>query len=308
MFLFVFSLEAKMSTRTQVIMGTFISISLEEENKQLIEDAFTIFKNIDESISSYDENSQIYKLNRDKYTRLNDITYEALVLSKKYYEKSDAYFDITVGSITKDLYRFGDEERIPTHEELSSAKLDFNGLIFDKRSASMKENMKLDLGGFGKGFAVDKATEYYKSKGIFELIIAASGDIRCLGLCKINVENPFADEPLVSFTTKKNETSISTSGNYNRYVSSVKNNHLINPKLKASQDNFVSITLISELPSSDLDAYSTAASVMPMKKAFEFLQSLDLAYIILSADGEVHISENIAKFSKGLVLDNTHKQ
>lgn len=297
-----------MNTRTQVIMGTFISISLEEENKKLIENGFVIFKNIDESISSYNEKSLIYQLNLNKSSPLNDITYEALILSKKYYEQSDAYFDITVASITKDLYHFGGDERIPSGEELRKAHLNFNGLVFDKKSASIEKNIKLDLGGMGKGFAVDKVSSYFKSKGITKTRIAASGDIRCLGICKIEVQNPFSNGRLALFSTLKNETGISTSGNYNRYVETTKNNHLINPKLKASQENFISITLISNISSSDLDAYATASSVMPPKKAFEFLDSFDLAYIILKSDGELRVSKNISEFTKDLVFNYAQKK
>ncbi|MDQ7069017.1 MAG: FAD:protein FMN transferase [Sulfurimonas sp.] len=58
------------------------------------------------------------------------------------------------------------------------------------------------------------------------------------------------------------------------------NNHLINPKTKESQKSFISLTLISTLPNSDIDAYATAASVMPKELAYRFLNSLDVGYII----------------------------
>ena len=62
-------------------------------------------------------------------------------------------------------------------------------------------------------------------------------------------------------------TAISTSGNYRRYVQNSDYNHLINPKTRASQKTFASISLISDRYSnSDLDAYATAASVMPKQK------------------------------------------
>ena len=93
---------------------------------------------------------------------------------------------------------------------------------------------------------------------------------------------------------------ITTSGIYNRFVASTKNNHLINPKLKKSQTKFVSITLIGELNSSELDAYATASSVMPLKKAYEFLDSLEIAYIVLQSDGELKISSNISKYTTDL--------
>jgi thiamine biosynthesis lipoprotein len=115
-------------------------------------------------------------------------------------------------------------------------------LIFTKNRAVLDEGIKIDLGGMGKGFAVDKVVAYLQSKEISKGIIAASGDIRCLDACKIDVAHPFSDAILLSFTTVQANIGISTSGNYNRYVQSVQHNHLINPKLKKSQTNFISIT------------------------------------------------------------------
>ncbi len=101
---------------------------------------------------------------------------------------------------------------------------------------------------------------------------------------------------------------ISTSGNYNRYVKSTKNNHLINPKLKRPQDKFISITLISSMKNSDLDAYATTSSVMPLKKAYEFLDSLDLAYITMSSDGKLRFSANLMSKIKNLRMNDTAKK
>ena len=289
-------------------MGTFVTISTDTQDKKHIQNGFDIISEVESSISSYDKQSQIYRLNRDKKSSINATTYEALSLSREYYKKSDGYFDITVGSITKDLYMFGEEERVASKNELENAEVNFSGLSFNKNEARLEKELKVDLGGMGKGFGVDKAADYFREHNLSRITIAASGDIRCLGVCHIEVQNPFAEGILAAFETLKSDTGISTSGNYNRYVESTKNNHLINPKLKASQDKFISITLISSMPSSDLDAYATAASVMPVNKAYRFLDSLGLAYIILQSDMKLKVSQSIFKFTKNLLINNTPKK
>ncbi len=100
------------------------------------------------SLSLYNKNALLYKLNRDKKISLGDYLYEALSLSQKYYKKSDGYFDITVGKITKDLYRFGEDERVPASKELEEAKVDFLGLSFNKYEASLQSEIKIDLESF----------------------------------------------------------------------------------------------------------------------------------------------------------------
>ena len=215
---------------------------------------------------------------------------------------TDGYFDISIGSITKDLYAFGENEKIPTSQELQDSMVFMNGLDFNASQASMLNTMKLDLGGMGKGFGVDKVSQYLKNNAINKFIIAASGDIRCMQSCAIDVAHPFRNGSLLSFSTSLKDTGISTSGNYNRYVKSVAHNHLINPKLKKSQSTFVSITLVSNLPSSDLDAYATAASVMPLHKAYEFLDALPLGYIVMQSNYKLVFSRNISEYTKKLFI------
>ena len=289
-------------------MSTFITISAHEEDKRYIEDGFTIIKNVEISLSSYNPKAKVFLLNQDLQVELDEYTYEALKLAQKYYKQSDGYFDITIGSITKDLYKFGEDEIVATEKELQSAKVDFLALSFDKKRAFIKNGIKIDLGGMGKGFGVDRVAEYFLERDVKDATIAASGDIRCLGVCNIDVQNPFDDDILVSFESSKENLGISTSGNYNRYIDSVKNNHLINPKLKKSQDKFISVTLIGEISSSDLDAYATAVSIMPKDKAYEFLERIGVAYIVLQSDKELVISKNISKFTNNLVISDAVKK
>jgi len=63
---------------------------------------------------------------------------------------------------------------------------------------------------------------------------------------------------------------------------------------------FTSITLIGSISSASLDAYATAASVMPISKAYEFLDTLGIGYIIVQSDKEIVISKNIASHVKNL--------
>lgn len=302
-------LEAKTASRTQIIMSTFATISVDEKNANLVNNGFDIMKDIEMSLSSYNKNARVYLLNKNLHVENDGYLFEALSLCKKYYDVTDGYFDITVGSITKDLYRFGESVRVPTPLELEGAKVAFGALRFSEKEIFADNGIKVDLGGMGKGFAVDKVAEYFRSKDAAEAVISLSGDIRCISTCRINIQNPFIeDEKMLSFESTKSDLGISTSGNYNRYVLSTQNNHLIDPKAKKPQTSFISITLIGELSNSDLDAYATAASVMPAKMAYEFLESLGVGYIIMQSDEEIVISKNIAKYAKNLLFSDTLKK
>ena len=279
-----------------MLMGTFATISLPKEKNKEQQKSFEILKDVEASLSSYDPKADIYKLNHNRSTHISPYSYEALLLSKRYYDESDGYFDITVGSITKELYRFGEETRLVSREELQKAKINFKGLHFDRDMAWLDKGTVIDLGGMGKGFGVDKVVLYLKEQNITQGKIALSGDIRCLDICKIAVQNPFGEDTIAKFTTKQANTAISTSGNYRRYIESTKNNHLIDPKQQQSQQNFASITLFSHGTNSDIDAYATAASVMTVEKAIVFLKGLDIGYILMTNSAQRFVSDNLTRF------------
>jgi len=272
----LFSLE--LTSRTQMLMGTFITITLEPKDYQHIEEGFLTLKEVEHSLSSYDKNALVYKLNHHQKITPTSYLNEALSLSEKYYHDSNGYFTINVGSITKGVYHFGENERVPTSAELDRTILE--GTI--------------DLGGMGKGYGVDKVKQVYFESNISNGTVAASGDIFCFHKCEIAIQNPFDENIELTLKMKNRNSAISTSGNYRRYIKSKENNHLINPKKKRPAKTFASITLLTTTHSnSDIDAYATAASVMPLAKALQFLKRLELGYILILNNKKRIYSSNL---------------
>jgi len=101
---------------------------------------------------------------------------------------------------------------------------------------------------------------------------------------------------LMTFETVGEETGISTSGNYRRFVGERSNNHLIDPKTRTPEKVFASVTLIGAADSSDLDAWTTAASVMPPQRALAFLASLPVAYVLVYNDGTIVKSADLGRY------------
>ncbi len=297
-------LHGAMTTRTQVLMGTFVSVTLPERYAPQIQKSFEIVKKVERALSSYQEGAAVYRLNHERKINIDPLTYEALRLSKRYYRQSGGYFDIAVGSITKRLYRFGEGgERVPTTSQLQEADVSFGGVHFNRRFAWLDRGITVDLGGMGKGFAADRVADYLHRQGVDAGIVALSGDIRCLDVCRIAVKNPFGAGIVASFETKHPDTAISTSGNYRRYIGNIANNHLIDPKRKASQRRFASITLLSFGDNTKIDAYATAAAVMPLHRAKAFLNASKLGYLIITTDGNITISENISEYTRNLRVE-----
>ncbi|CAA6798710.1 MAG: Thiamin biosynthesis lipoprotein ApbE [uncultured Sulfurovum sp.] len=274
--------------RTQLQMGTFGTISLKKESQHEISQGFKLLKEIELSLSSYNKKALLYKLNQYKKVKANNYLLESIHRSQELYTKSNGFFDISIGSVTKKLYNFGEEEQIPSQEALRNASTNINGIHIKDNIISLDKNITLDLGGMGKGFGVDKVGNYYREQNISHGIIALSGDIQVLHPTSVYLDSPFHEKTFAELKILQPNTSISTSGTYRRYVKTQKHHHLINPKTKMQGKSFVSITLITKQNNTLIDAMATAIGVMSVKEALHFLvTNPHIAYILVRPNGNV---------------------
>ena len=297
--LLIFNLQPLFSKdlqRQQILMGTFAKITLEKQYQHKIQKGFQLIKKIEKSLSSYNKKALLYQLNQNKKIEADSFLLEAIQKSKKYYQCSNGYFDITIGSVTKKLYHFGEVEEIPSKEVLKEAKTNINAIHLYNNIIMLEKNITLDLGGMGKGFAVDKVANYYKEENITHGIIALSGDIQALHPTTIYIDSPFQKKPFVALETLYPNTSVSTSGTYRRYIKNQKYHHLINPKSKEQGRSFVSITLITYANNSLIDAMATAIGVMNQEEALDFLaQHKNIGYLLVCPNGNL-LYGNLKKF------------
>lgn len=257
-------------TRTQAIMGTFVHITLPKEHNKAISSSFTQLKELESSLSSYAPHL-VYTLNQMHTVPYNPTLTHAITLSKQFYKETHGYFDITIGSISKNLYHFGEENStIPTQKALQNAKRNIESIFIHEHNISTAQGIVLDLGGMGKGYAVDRVVERLSEQNISQGTVALSGDIRCLDLCTFALQSPYSEQTFATLTSKIPQLSISTSGTYRRFVGSQENHHLINPKTATQGKAFVSVSLFSHANNAKIDAYATAISVMPLKVALHF--------------------------------------
>lgn len=279
-----------MLTRTQALMGTYVSITLPKEHNKEISRSFEKIKQIEDSLSSYDEKSHLYKLNQTHRIDYDTHLAKALKASQKLYDETDGYFDVTIGSISKKLYRFGEENSsIPSPKALSQAVLNIKGIHIDETSITTQKNITVDLGGMGKGYGVDHVADYLQEQNISQGIIALSGDIRCLDLCEFGLQSPFKASAFALLHSRIPQLSISTSGIYRRYIHSQEHHHLIDPKRATQGRAFISVSLFTKADNTKIDAYATAISVMPKEKAFAFLNAhKEIGYVVMTEDGTVH--------------------
>ena len=298
----------EMQTRTQGLMGTFVQLSLPSQHNPQISESFQYIKDIENALSSYDKDAFIYKLNQDHTVPYNPYLVQALKDSKQYYKDTEGYFDITIGSISKALYHFGEvNDTRPSKEALQDAKLNIDAIHINDKTITTEPGITIDLGGMGKGYAVDRVASSLQEQNITQGIIALSGDIRCLDICNFELQSPYSEQTFARLTGQIPQLSISTSGTYRRYVQTQEHHHLINPKTASQGRDFVSVSLFTKANNAKIDAYATAVSVMPRRKALDFLKNhQEIGFILVDNKGKI-LYGNIKGLATLTWLDHSEK-
>ena len=293
--------ESDFVERQKYIMGTYITIKLPKEYEELFKPAFDIFKDLDNKLSMYKESSEISRINKNGCSNVSEDTLDILKKAIKFCKETNGYFNIAIGRLTYDVYGFGTGEmKIPSLREVKSFIPGSNCDIvrIEDSKVCVEEGYKIDLGGIGKGYAVDKVAEFLKENGVKAGVILAGGDIRCISECDVLVKNPFKKEGAIIKIAGRENISVSTSGNYERFIKNKKYNHLINPKTGEPEKVFASITLLTKANNTKVDAFATAVAVMPLKQAINFLKKRkDIAGILITNDRKMYITKNVYEFS-----------
>ncbi len=272
--------------REQVIMGTFAHLRLPASRAEDAGKIFGVMRSAERSLSSFRDDGGTARLNRLRRIEADETLLRAISYCRMLFKLSGGYFDCTIGSLTRSLYRFGERgAAVPSEKERRLARVGMGGVRVQDGVVELEEGIVLDLGGLGKGQGVDMAAEEAKRLGIKSAVIGLSGDIRCLGPCEVAVQNPFGRGVVGAVVNEEGELGISTSGIYRRYIGTVRNNHLIDPYKKESARRLVSVTLAAVASNALLDGLATAVALMPVGSAIELLRDKKIDALLIAPDG-----------------------
>jgi len=131
--------------------------------------------------------------------------------------------------------------------------------------------MRIDLGGIGKGYAVDHGVAILKARGIQHAVVSAGGDSRILGdhmgrPWLVAIRHP--DDPKKVVTRiPLSDSAMSTSGDYERYFDEkgVRYHHIIDPRTGHSASKVRSATILAPT-ATQTDGMSKTASCSVLKK------------------------------------------
>jgi thiamine biosynthesis lipoprotein len=164
-------------------MATTFEVIIQCEDKtyaqQVARAAFDEVDRIEGELSRYLETSDVARINNLPALRslpLSLDTFECLRISAEIHAQTNGAFDVTVGLLV-DCWRDKDKKpRTPSPEELQYARehTGMDLIAFDEPThavALMKSPVRVDLGGVGKGYGVDRMAEMLREWSIERALI-----------------------------------------------------------------------------------------------------------------------------------------
>jgi len=263
------------------IFGTMYNVTYQSSNNLKAEIEAEL-KKVDASLSMFNEQSTLSKINRNESVETDDMFREVFSIAQNISKETDGNFDITVAPLVN-TWGFGfKHDAFP-----DSAKVDSLRMLvgFEKvkivKGKVEKQNpqMIIDFGAIAKGYGCDIVARLLNKRGVDNFLIEIGGEVVAKGLnpeqqkWRIGVAKP-TDDSLATSNELQTVLSLSnvamaTSGNYRNfyYKDGKKYAHTINPKTGYPvQQNILSATVLAP-NCATADAFATSFMVMGLEKA-----------------------------------------
>jgi thiamine biosynthesis lipoprotein len=295
--------------REESIMGTSIGVELWADERASGEAAITAVMDemhrIDRTMSPHKEDSELSRINREAFAAPVPVSVEMarlIVRAAEFSELSGGAFDITYAAVGQ-LYDYRNRVR-PNEAELAAARaaVGWRNLVLDSQARTvrfMKPGMRIDLGGFAKGHAVDNATAILRRRGIAHAMVSAGGDSRVIGDRRgrpwtIGIRDPRRPGQVAAMLPLE-DVSISTSGDYERYFEAdgTRFHHLIDPMTGKSPRGIQSVTVLAD-DGLTSEALSKIVFVLGVERGMTLVESQSgVDAVVVDAVGALHFSSGL---------------
>ena len=293
-------------SQRRLLMGTLVEISVPEAPPgadAAVNAAFAEMERIERLMSPHMEGSDLQRLGAGvPEAEASAETLEVLRLALEVQAQSGGAFDPALGRLIRLWAVETEEPRKPSPAEIRQA-LGPGGegavLILGERVRKADPELLLDLGGVAKGYAVDRAVEVLKSRGIAQAAVNAGGDIRVLGgrgerPWRIALQHP-RDPDAVLGTLEIKDKAVVSSGDYERYfeIEGVRYHHLFDPRTGYPARLCRSVSVLAE-SAAYADALATAVFVLGPEKGMALVESLPgVEALVVDAGGGLHLSAGL---------------
>jgi thiamine biosynthesis lipoprotein len=270
--------RATLHRRTIPVMGTIAEVAVVHADARAaqaaIDAALGELERVDETMSRFRSRSDIGRLNaggRGGPVAIGDATAHVLRESIRWAEGSGGEFDPCLLRAIE-AWNVGARTAPPPESgfrRLAGRRL-HRALGVDRwRGGDVailaEEDAAVDLGGIGKGYAVDRAVQALRERGIERAFVNAGGDLYAMGesedgdAWRVGVQSP-EDPSRIDRTLELSDAAVATSGDYLRFFlhGGRRYHHLLDPGTAAPRRTGRHSLTVRAARCIDADAAATA--------------------------------------------------
>ena len=257
--------------------------------------AFAIFDSVEEQMSIYQESSELSHVNQNASREpisLEQRLFDVLNLAREINNTTAGAFDITALPLSRAWGFHQRQGSVPDDSQINEALelVGMQNVLLDDAQRSvhfLAEGIRLDLGGIGKGFAIDLAAQSLRSAGVNDFVL--QGGQSSVSAAGTNIGGEMFDDAKesgggwrigLSHPTTPNfrlaefdlqEQALGTSGTQRQgfFYKGRRFGHIIDPRTGFPTDHCLSSTVICNSAAA-ADALATAFFVMQLEEVHDF--------------------------------------
>jgi thiamine biosynthesis lipoprotein len=264
--------------------------------------ALDLLEPLEQQLSVYRPDSEICEINRRATIEAVPVEarlFDLLKGCRGLWELTDGAFDITAGPLI-DLWGFKYRSgRLPTRDEIAATlpKVGFQHVLLDDAQRTikfMRPELELNLGGIGKGYALDHCRELLLEHGVDNFIFhGGNSSVLALGQrggstdggWSVGVRHPLKPEQRLGELVLRNQA-LSTSGSGTQYFihQGKRYGHMLDPRNGWPAEGVLSATAISST-ATEAEALSTACYVLGPTAAAKLMERNPFYGAVLTCPG-----------------------
>lgn len=269
-----------------IYFDTFVSISAYDDTPaEVLKGAIGECEKYEKIFSRTDEESQLYSINNRSAGGAICISKDmrrVIAAGLEYGKMTEGRFDIAIGAVTKQWDFHSDGCVVPDGKTIEDALKHTDATAISQNDSGLfidDDKLEMDLGGIAKGYIADRLKEYLTENGCTEAVIALGGNIVCIGDKRgqgysVGVKTPFDNTGKLSKVLNVSDTSVVTSGVYERYFEKDGQmyHHILDPATGyPARTDLYSVTIVCD-DSMKADALTTAVLIMGEKEGIEYIR------------------------------------
>jgi thiamine biosynthesis lipoprotein len=283
--------------RARPLLGTFVEIEaagpVKSDINAAIDAAFEAVAGVHRLMSFHEPDSDVSRLNREASVRPVSVhawTFQVLEAAVEMHRRSNGIFDISVAPALQTmglLPRVNDDA--PVDE--NARPLDAIQLLEGQRVRFRDANVRIDLGGIAKGFAVDRALEILRGFSAASGLVNAGGDLAAFGPepQTIHIRHPRDPRRLICSVEVADQALASTARRFDPFQSAdTVGSAVIDPGSRKPAQAIVGATV--RAPCCMIADALTKIVMIAGTDATELLEHYNASALLISTDGDVQIT------------------